>query len=195
MSEIVQRLRGNRRPSAEPFDIDIRRQWAEEALVRAGEAAKASCPNSEVPPDLIRPDGWRWRVLADMTQLTMAINRAYEDARRRQDRQAWQNRIGGPVTTGAGSAIGAVVAAIGAGQLKADAPLGWLVIALGVIGAIVGSIFSASNYVQNRNKVRRFLRLLHDIWDFNYMVLPDISAADAFRQLDTFRQMWETAGS
>ena len=76
MSEIVHRLRGNRRPSAEPFDIDVRRQWAEEALTRAGETAKASSPNGEVPPDLSGPDGWRWRVLADMTQLTMAINRA-----------------------------------------------------------------------------------------------------------------------
>ncbi|HEX4661850.1 MAG TPA: hypothetical protein VH307_31025 [Streptosporangiaceae bacterium] len=66
---------------------------------------------------------------------------------------------------------------------------------MGVVFAIVGSVISSNNYVQNRNKQLRFLRLLYDMWDYAYLVLPTASAADTYTQLDTFRSLWETAGA
>jgi hypothetical protein len=33
------------------------------------------------------------------------------------------------------------------------------------------------------------------MWDYAYLVLPTAKAADTFTQLDTFRSLWETAGS
>ena len=178
-----------------PFDEEQRRKWAEAALECAADTASKGSADHEVPPDLTPPDGWRWRVLEDLTALSQFVNDDYEQARSRQGRQAWQTRFGGPLATGAGAAIGSVVSAAGAGLVTVNTAAGWTVIVLGVLFAISGSVLSSNNYVQNRNKMLRFLRLLHDMWDYAYMVLPTASAADTFTQLDTFRNLWETAGS
>jgi hypothetical protein len=183
------------RTATEPFDQEQHLQLATAALHSAAESATAASSTDQAPPDLVPPDGWRWRVLSDLAVLSRAINRDYEQARTRQARQAWQSRFGGPVATGAGAAVGSVVAAVGAGIVKTNTAGGWVVVVLGVLLAIGGSVISSNNYVQNRNKQLRFLRLLYDIWDYAYLVLPTSSAADTFTQLDTFRNLWETAGS
>jgi hypothetical protein len=183
------------RATSGSFDEDQRLQWAQTALQSAAESAKAASSEHQVPPDLDSPDGWRWRVLGDLTALSNAVNRDYEQARARQSRQAWQSRFGGPLTTGAGAAVGSIVAAVGAGLVKTNAVGGWVIVVLGVLFAIGGSVISSNNYVQNRNKQLRFLRLLYDMWDYAYLVLPTASAADTFTQLDTFRNLWETAGT
>jgi hypothetical protein len=180
---------------AGPFDQEARLQLASAALRSAAESAKAAGNSGQAPPDLVPPDGWRWRVLSDLTALSGAVNRDYEQARARQARQAWQSRFGGPIATGAGAAVGSVVAAVGAGIVKTSTVGGWVVVVLGVLLAVAGSVISSNNYVQNRNKQLRFLRLLHDIWDYAYLVLPTASAADTFTQLGTFRTLWETAGT
>lgn len=56
------------------------------------------------------------------------------------------------------------------------------------------SVFSAENYVRNRSQRLRFLRLLHDIWDFAYLVLPQAEPAGAYTQLSAIRTEWKTAG-
>lgn len=180
------------RAFTDPFDEGQRLGWAREALQRAAGAASS---DHQVPPDLVSPDGWRWRVLADLTALSEAVSRDYQQARARQGRQAWESRFGGPFATGAGAAVGSVVSAVGAGLVRTNAVAGWVVVAVGVLFAIGGSVISANNYVQNRNKRLRFLRLLYDLWDFAYLVLPTASATDTFAQLDTFRSLWETAGT
>ncbi len=181
--------------STTEFDEKLRLAWAEAALLRAADIAASGREDHEAPPDLTSPDGWRWRVLADLTALSGYVNHDYEQARARQGRQAWQSRFGGQLATGAGAAIGSIVSAVGAGLVKTNTAAGWVIIALGVLFAIGGSVLSSNNYVQNRNKQLRFLRLLHDMWDYAYMVLPIASAAETFTQLDTFRTLWETAGS
>jgi hypothetical protein len=183
------------RIATEPFDQEQRLQLATAALDSAAESARAASSDGPPPPDLVPPDGWRWRVLSDLTALSRAVNRDYEQARTKQARQAWQSRFGGPVVTGAGAAIGSVVAAVGAGLVKTSTASGWAVVILGVLFAVGGSVISSNNYVQNRNKQLRFLRLLYDIWDYAYLVLPTAAAADTFTQLDTFRTLWETAGT
>lgn len=183
------------RIATEPFDQEQRLQLATAALHSAAENAGAASSNGQAPPDLVEPDGWRWRVLRDLTALSGSVNRDYEQARTRQTRQAWQSRFGGPVATGAGAAVGSVVAAVGAGLVKTSTAGGWVVVVLGVLLAIGGSVISSNNYVQNRNKQLRFLRLLHDIWDYAYLVLPTAAATDTFTQLVTFRTLWETAGT
>jgi hypothetical protein len=183
------------RSATQPFDENQRLQLATTALQNAAESAKEASKDHMVPTDLIAPDGWRWRVLSDLTALSHAVNRDYEQARIRQTRQAWQSRFGGPLVTGAGAAVGSVVAAVGAGLVKTSTAGGWVIIVLGVLLAVVGSVISSNNYVQNRNKQLRFLRLLYDIWDYCYLVLPTATGADTFTQLDAFRSLWETAGS
>jgi hypothetical protein len=183
------------RITAAPFDENQRLQLATAALQRAAESAAAASGDHQVPPDLTSPDGWRWKVLTDLTALSNAVNRDYERARTRQARQAWQSRFGGPLATGGGAAVGSVVAAVGAGLVKTNTAAGWVVVVLGVLFAISGSVISSNNYVQNRNKQLRFLRLLYDIWDYAYLVLPAAAATDTFTQLDTFRSLWETAGT
>jgi hypothetical protein len=183
------------RMATEPFDEDQRLQLATAALRTAAESAKVASSKGQAPSDLVPPDGWRWRVLSDLTALSRAVNRDYEQARTRQARQAWQSRFGGPVATGAGAAVGSIVAAVGAGLVKTSTVGGWVVVVLGVLLAVGGSVISSNNYVQNRNKQLRFLRLLYDIWDYAYLVLPTATAADTFTQLGTFRTLWETAGT
>jgi hypothetical protein len=176
----------------QPFDEAARRRWAEVAL--RAELVAQEVQGSRTATDLLEPDGWRWRVLEDMTVLSGFLNESYELARTHQKRQAWQSRFGGPIATGGGAAIGSIVSAVGAGLIKTNAVAGWVIVIVGVVLAVFASVFSASTYVQNRNKVLRYLRLLHDIWDWCYMVLPTVAVADAFTQLDTFRGLWETAG-
>ena len=175
------------------FDTQERLTWAEEAL-RAAAAATATTSGGQVSPDLVEPDGWRWRVLRDLQQLSDAVRRDYARARSGQRRQAWESRFGGPVATGGGAAAGSVVSAVGAGLIKSSALIGWVVVVLGVLLAIAGSVFSANSYVRNRSQALRFSRLLRDIWDFAYLVLPTASPADAFTQLSAIRTEWETAG-
>lgn len=183
------------RRTADPFDENQRLELATAALQNAAESAEVASADHRIPADLIAPDGWRWRVLSDLTVFSHAVNRDYEQARTRQARQAWQSRFVGPLVTGLGAAAGSVVAAVGAGVVKTSTVGGWVVIVVGVVLAVVGSVISSNNYVQNRNKQLRFLRLLHDIWDYAYLILPTAAAADTFTQLDTFRSLWETAGS
>jgi sulfite exporter TauE/SafE len=90
--------------------------------------------------------------------------------------------------------VGSVVSAVGAGLIKTTDVLGWIVVVLGVLLAIAGSVFSANNYVRNRSQRLRFLRLLHDICDFAYLLLPTAAPVDAFTQLGAIRTEWETAG-
>lgn len=183
------------RTATEPFDEGQRLQWARAALQAAAESAAAAASDHQVPPDLISPDGWRWRVLSDLTELSGAVTRDYEQARTRQSRQAWQSRFGGALATGAGAAVGSIVSAVGAGLVKTNAVAGWVVVVVGVVLAIVGSVISSNNYVQNCNKQLRFLRLLYDMRDYAYLVLPTASDVDTYTQLDTFRSLWETAGA
>ncbi len=173
------------------FDFDERMQHARQALTDA--AASAANPGP-VPPDLA-PGGWRWQVLADLDALGTAVGKDYVKANARQRKQAWESRFGGPVTTGGGAAIGAVMSAVGAGLVKTSTVAGWVILVLGVIFAFFGSIFTATSYVQNRNKKLRFLRLLHDIADYACLVLPTAQPGDVFGPLDNLRQLWETAGS
>ena len=41
--------------------------------------------------------------------------------------------------------------------------------------------------MQNRNKKLRFLRLLHDLWDFAVLVLPSAAPADAYDRVSAIR--------
>jgi hypothetical protein len=139
------------------------------------------------------PDGWRWRVLADLEELHEVIVRDYTSARDKQKSQAWETRLG-PIITGAGAGVGSVVAAIGAGIAKSGG-WGWILIVAGVLFAIVGSVLGANSYVRSRNQKLRYLRLMHGLPDYAYLVLPAAQPAEAFQQLDSFRQLWEAAGS
>ncbi|MHB8660216.1 MAG: hypothetical protein ACYC91_20215 [Solirubrobacteraceae bacterium] len=55
------------------YDTRERFAWAEEAL-RAAAAAVGANSGGQVPPDLAEPDGWRWRVLRDLQQLSGAVS-------------------------------------------------------------------------------------------------------------------------
>jgi hypothetical protein len=178
--------------TGDPFDEVERRKWAEEALDAAIDAAKAA---GSVPADLIAPDGWRWRVLDELTALSAQLNRQYEKARAKQRHQAWQSRFGGPVATAGGAGIGAILSAVGAGIAQTSAIVGWTILVLGVLFAVAGSVFSANTYVQNRNRKLRYSRLLHDIWDYAYMVLPTAEASDVYNELNDLRADQETAGN
>lgn len=181
-------------PGVDVFNPETRLAWATAALREAGEAAKPTS-GGEVPADLAEPTGWRWRVLADLHQLSANVSRDYDRAKAGQQHQAWESRFGGPLATGGGAAIGSVMSAIGAGLIKTNHLAGWVIVVLGVVLAIAGAVFSANNYVRNRNQRLRFLRLLHDIWDFAYLVLTTAAPADAFAQLGQIRTEWETAGN
>ena len=180
-------------PGTDGFDTDTRLAWAEAALRSAAEAAKPS-NGGESPADLAEPNGWRWRVLDDLRQLSAAVSHDYDRAKTSQQHQAWESRFAGPLATGGSAAIGSVVSAVGAGLIKTSAVAGWIILVLGVLLAIAGSVFSANSYVRNRSQRLRFQRLLHDIWDFAYLVLPTATSADAFGQLGAIRTEWETAG-
>jgi bacteriorhodopsin len=116
----------------------------------------------------------------------------YAQARNKQKSQAWETYLG-PVATGGSAAIGSALAAIGAGVVKSTG--GWLLFAFGIVFALAGSVFSANSYVRNRSMKLRYLRLLYDLTDYCFMVLPTAAPADVFVQLDAFRQLWETAGT
>jgi hypothetical protein len=169
--------------------IEAKFDWAKGAL----EAAKSAAGNAAESQGLVDPDGWRWRVLADLEELHSVIVRDYTKARDKQRSQAWESRMG-PIITGGSAGIGGVVAAIGAGIVKSGG-WGWLVIVIGVLFAIAGSVFGANSYVRNRNQKLRYLRLMHGLGDYAYLLLPTAAVAEAFQQLDTFRQLWESAGT
>jgi hypothetical protein len=179
--------------TTQPYDQQTRLEWARQALRDAG--AAASTDGKPMPPDLAEPDGWRWRVLGELSELSTALMADYESALRKQSHQMWETRLGGPLATGGSAAIGAVVTAIGGGVLKTNAAAGWGVIILGVALAIAGSVLSANTYVQNRNKKLRFLRLLYDLWDYAYLVLPTATESDVYTDVSAIRGLWETAGS
>lgn len=164
--------------------------WSRNAL----NAAQAAAGNDAESQGLVEPDGWRWRVLADLEKLHSIIVRDYTNARDKQRSQAWESRIG-PLITGGSAGIGGVVAAIGAGIVKSVGGWGWFVLVIGVLFAIAGSLFGANSYVRSRNQMLRFLRLIHGLGDYAYLSLPAAEAAEVFQQLDTFRQLWESAGS
>jgi hypothetical protein len=110
-----------------------------------------------------------------LSGLSTALITDYDCAREKQAHQAWESRLGGPLATGGSAAVGAIVSAIGAGVVKTSAVAGWAVIVVGVLLAIIGSVLSANTYVQNRNQKLRYLRLLYDLWDYAYVVLPTAS--------------------
>jgi hypothetical protein len=174
------------------FNAEVRYQWAQNALVAA--AADAKKASGEIPADL-EPTGWRWRVLDELNSLSKDVFKDYERARTRQSHQAWESRWGGPLATGGGAAIGSILSAVGAGIIKTNTAVGWLLVVVGVLFAITGSVFSANTYVQNRNKKHRYLRLLYDIWDYAYAVLPTALPGDAYTAVDNIRSLWETAGT
>lgn len=164
-------------------------EWAELAL----RAAQSDSGKDAETKGLIEPSGWRWRVLADLQELHAVVVRDYTKARDKQKSQAWETRMG-PVVTGAGAGVGSVVAAIGAGIAKSGG-WGWLLIVAGVLFAIAGSVVAANSYVRSRNQKLRYLHLMHALADYAYLVLPVAEPAEAFQQLDSFRQMWESAGT
>ncbi|TAN29951.1 MAG: hypothetical protein EPN30_01555 [Actinomycetota bacterium] len=164
-------------------------EWATKAL----KVAQASAGENAEPLGLAEPDGWRWRVLADLAGLRDSVACGYVHARDKQRSQAWESRVG-PLVTGGGAGVGAAVAAVGAGIVKSGG-WGWLLVIVGVLFAIVGSVFSANSYVRNRLQKLRYLRLLHDLGDYAYLVLPSAEPANVFQQIDTFRQLWESAGT
>ena len=169
--------------------VDVKFSWARDAL----KAAEALASSDAEAKGLSEPDGWRWRVLADLQGLYEVIVRDYSMARDKQKSQAWETRLG-PVVTGAGAAVGSVVAAVGAGVAKSGT-WGWVLIVAGVLFAIAGSVMGANNYVRNRSQKLRYLHMMHSLSDYAYLVLPVAEPADVFQQLDSFRQLWESAGT
>jgi hypothetical protein len=179
-------------PAGDRFDSTKRLGWAQEALRAAGKAAAAA--GGQVPPDLAEKDGWRWRVLDDLTKLSAAVQTDYKNAKGNEQQHAWEAHVGTRAAIGGGAAVGSVISAIGAGVIKTNATVGWILVVFGVLFAVAGAVFSADAYIRSRNQKLRFLRLLHDIWDFAYLVLPSADPIDAFDRLSTIRTEWETAG-
>jgi hypothetical protein len=178
----------------EALSTEDRCRWAQDAL-RAAAAKAAEASDGQIPSDLIEPTGWRWRVLAELDGLSKDLVKGYERANKRQSRQAWESRWAGPFATGGGAAIGSIVSAVGAGLIKTNTVLGWTLVIVGVLFAIAGSVFSANTYVQNRNTKLRYLRLIYNIWDYAFAVLPTALPGDAYNAVDTIRSQWETAGT
>lgn len=169
--------------------VDVKFGWARDALKSAEALAGADAEAK----GLSEPDGWRWRVLADLQGLDEVIVRDYTKARDKQKSQAWESRLG-PIVTGGGAGVGAVVAAIGAGIVKSGG-WGWVLIVVGVLFAVVGSVLGANSYVRNRSQKLRYLHIMHSLSDYAYLVLPVAEPAEAFQQLEGFRQLWESAGT
>ncbi len=132
-------------------------EWARAVL----KAAESNAGKDAESKGLVDPSGWRWRVLADLEELYEVTVRDYTKARDRQKSQAWESRLG-PIVTGGGAGVGAVVAAVGAGIVKSGG-WGWVLIVVGVLLAAVGSVLGANSYVRNRNQKLRFLRLIHGL--------------------------------
>ncbi len=160
---------------------------------RALGAARVAAGADAGVQGLIEPDGWRWTVFADLQALYDVIVHDYKYARDGQKDQAWKARIA-PLITGGTAGVGAVVAAVGAGVVKSG-PWVWPVILIGIVVAIAGSLFGANSYIRDRNQKLRYLRIMHDLGDFAYLVLPTAQPTDVFQQLDNFRGLWESAGS
>jgi hypothetical protein len=135
---------------------------------------------------------WQMHVLNQLVSLTGWVAKGYAAARRKQSTQAWESRVA-PVATGGTAAVGAVIAVVGTANTSGT--LRWILVAFGVLFAGAGSLLGANAYIRNRSITLRYLRLLHDIPDYAYLVLPTARPADAYSQLDTFRQLWETAGT
>jgi len=174
------------------LDSKERLDRAEEALRAAAKAAAAA--GGQVPPDLEERDGWRWRVLRDLTDLSKAVQTDYENAKGNQQQHAWEAHVGTRAAIGGTAAFGSVISAAGAGVIKTNATAGWILVVFGVLFAILGALFSADTYIRSRNQKLRFLRLHYDIWDFAYLVLPSADPVEAFDRLSTIRTEWETAG-
>lgn len=164
-------------------------EWARLAL----RTAQSDAGNDAESKGLTEPSGWRWRVLADLEELHSVVVRDYTKARDKQKSQTWETRMG-PIITGAGAGAGSVVAAVGAGIAK-TAGWGWLLVVAGVLFAVAGSVVGANSYVRSRNQKLRYLHIMHAIADYAYLVLPVAEPAEAFQQLDSFRQLWESAGT
>jgi hypothetical protein len=146
-------------------------------------------------PAHLQDDKWRLRILDELDGLRGRILNDYRRSLERQRRQAWEYRWGGPLATGLGAGIGSVMAAVGAGIASSNKGLGWTLIVAGFLVSVVGSVLTSNNYVYNRKQTLRFLRLLYDISDYCALVLPTAEAPEVFTQVDTFRQLWETAGT
>lgn len=162
---------------------------ARQVLETAREAA-----GPELSPDL-REDGWRSTVLGEMEGLHWAILADYRKARQSNRRQAWEYRWGGPFATGLGAGVGSVLAAVGASLASSNAAAGWVVIIVGFLLAVIGSVVTSNNYVYNRKRMLRYERVLFGMADYGTMLLATAEPKDVYAQVDQFRQDWETAGS
>jgi hypothetical protein len=157
---------------------------------------EAASAGSRTPSDgADQPEGWRWMVLRDLRKLWEDVRGDYDRAAKRTKRQAWESRFGGPIATGGSAGVGAVVTVLGTSLFDTNRLAGIVVAAAGFLFALIGSVLSASNYVSNRSKQLRCSRLMHDIANYSYMLLPSGTASEAFAQLDNFRVLWETAGT
>lgn len=171
-------------------------EWAIAALhsESASELAKMEKEglHATVPPDFAAPDGWRWRVLTDLTELHQSVTDGYDHALRKQTWLTLESSLG-KMFVGGTAGVGAFAEIIGVAYVKGSA--GWILAAVGVALAVGGSVFSASSYVRNRNQKLRYLRLMNDIRDYAYLLLPTAKRSDVYTQMDNFRQLWETAGN
>jgi hypothetical protein len=170
-------------------DGETRLDKAEEAL-----AATKTAVHPRVPPHL-QDDRWRSRVLNELDGLRTKILADYGRSLERQHRQAWEYRWAGPLVTGLGAGGGSVIAALGASLASSHKTYGWVLIVVGFLLSVVGSVVTSNNYVYNRKKTLRFLRLLYDIADYGVLVLPTADPDDVYTQIDSFRELWETAGT
>jgi hypothetical protein len=168
--------------------IGVKFDWARSAL----KAAQVASAKEAEAQGLMDPDGWRWRVLADLEELYDVMVRDYTRARDKQRSQAWETHWG-PVLTGTGAAVGAAVAAVGASL--GSGRWSWVLSIPGVLIAIAGSVVGANSYVRSRNQKLRFLHVMHALADYAYLVLPVAQPAEVFQQLDSFRELWESAGT
>jgi hypothetical protein len=159
-----------------------------------GEAASATSNGSQ-PGEKADLTDWRAIVLAELRAFHERVGRDYEKARRRSSRQAWSTQWAGKGVTAGSAGIGSVMAAVGSGVIQTNTVVGWVLVVIGVVFAMLGAVIPASNYVQNRNKMLRFLRLGKDVFDWTWLVLPTAEKQAAYDQLDQFRSMWESAGN
>ena len=176
----------------DPNSIDQRFTLAE-ALV--GSASSVAVPavaaSAAVNPAAVSPD-WRQHVLEELRTFTDALGNDYSKARQQLKTQAWEAKVA-PIATGSSAAGGSVLAGLGGSLVSGPWRFGFVV--GGAVLALVGTVFSANTYVRNRSMMLRFLRLMNDMADYAYLVLPSASPQETYQQLDTYRQQWESAGS
>ena len=178
---------------------DNRFEWARAAIATTPvveEAATLIESTDRALRGAPRNDGqsqaWRQHVLTQLEGLTKAIQKGYDSAKASQKHEVLEARLA-PWISGGAAAGGSAVAVFGATALTGSGR--WVLVVLGVLFAVGGPVVAANTFVRNRNLMLRYLRLLHDIPDYAYLVLPGTQAKDAYAQLDTFRLAWETAGS